>query len=200
VQVEPASYTSSNLRKHTSQNPLQQLLLQRFHATITAMLATLRPRMVLDAGCGEGFAMREVLHTPAQVVGLDGSYEALQLAHTFNPQNRFIAGDLLALPFATASFDLILCMEVLEHLHSPARGLAELCRVSAGYLLLSVPNEPLFRGANFLRGKHVQAWGNDPGHLNHWSAEAFRRFVQPYCRINRLTTSFPWTIALCQVA
>src|SRR5690606_33175711 len=141
--------------------------------------------------CGEGFAMRAVLgNLVSQTVGLDGSPGALRLARQLNPGHRFAAGDLLDLPFPDRSFDLVVCMEVLEHLDDPESGLAELCRVSAGWLLLSVPNEPLFRGANFLRGKNVGAWGNDPGHVNHWSARAFRRFVSTQAEVVAWRTSF----------
>jgi len=195
-------YTSSNLRKHTSGNPLQRALLDRFHRAAAGLLAHVRPapRHILDAGCGEGFAMQAVLGgLGAPVVGLDGSPGALRVAERLNPGRRFAAGDLLDLPFPARSFDLVVCMEVLEHLDDPAAGLAELCRVSAGWLLLSVPNEPLFRGANFLRGKNVLAWGNDPGHVNHWSAGAFRRFASRHCTILASRTSFPWTLALCKL-
>lgn len=196
------AYTSSNLRKHTNPNPLQQHLLARFHRRAVALIRQVEPAPVriLDAGCGEGFAMREVVGDgPAQVVGLDGSAGAVRVAQGLNPRHRFMAGDLYGLPFPDRSFDLVLCMEVLEHLDAPERGLAELCRVSAGWLLLSVPNEPLFRGANFLRGKNVRALGNDPGHVNHWSARRFVRFVSGYCAVTRVQTSFPWTLALCRV-
>ncbi|HMQ30101.1 MAG TPA: methyltransferase domain-containing protein [Chloroflexaceae bacterium] len=202
-QPAPAEgYTSSNLRKHTSPNPLQRLLLDRFHETAAGLLdlAAPAPRRILDAGCGEGFAMRAVLaHTPAAVIGLDGSAGAVRVAAGLNPGHAFAAGDLYALPFPDRSFDVVVCMEVLEHLEEPARGLRELCRVSARWLLLSVPDEPLFRGANFLRGKNVAAWGNDPGHVNHWSAAGFLRFVGVYAAVVASRTSFPWTIALCRV-
>lgn len=194
------AYTSSNLRKHTNANPIQRWLLNRFHLTATGLLHTVDAATVLDAGCGEGFAMREVLaRTDARIVGLDGSVGALQVASALNPARSFTAGDLLELPFPGKSFELVVCMEVLEHLDHPERGLAELCRVSGRWLLLSVPNEPLFRGANFLRGKNVRAWGNDPGHINHWSSRAFVQFAERQCRVVAWQRSFPWTIALCCV-
>lgn len=199
---ELATYSSSNMSKHTSGNPLQRLLLDHFHHKAATLLGQVvpAPRHILDAGCGEGFAMRAVLeNSTAEIVGLDGSAGAVQLAENLNPGRRFAAGDLYALPFPDRSFDLVICMEVLEHLHEPRRGLRELIRVSGGWLLLSVPNEPLFRGANFLRGKNLRAWGNDPGHLNHWSFGGFRRFLAPECTVIVAGTSFPWSLALCRV-
>lgn len=194
------TYTSSNLQKHTNPNPLQRWFLARFHQAAAELLAQANARSILDAGCGEGFAMRELFTgSNAVTIGLDSSVGALQVARHFNPQRSFTAGDLLQLPFPNRSFDLVACMEVLEHLPDPVQGLAELRRVTRDWLLLSVPNEPLFRGANFLRGKNVCAWGNDPGHVNHWSWRSFLRFVSAQCHIQTWRLSFPWTLVLCSV-
>ena len=55
----------------------------------------------------------------------------------------------------------------------PERALAEMARVARGYLLVSVPREPLWRALNIARGAYVRDLGNTPGHLNHWSRRAF---------------------------
>jgi 2-polyprenyl-3-methyl-5-hydroxy-6-metoxy-1,4-benzoquinol methylase len=190
---------SSNYRKHTSSNLLQRWLIQRFHHSAAAMLQGISARTVLDAGCGEGFGMRSVLARHGYSFGVDQSLEALRIAQHISPEKAFSAGDLLHLPFGNRSFDLIMCLEVLEHIERPQRALAELCRISNGWLLLSVPHEPFFRGANFLRGKNVQAWGNDPGHINHWSARGFATFVSQQCQIVKQQQSFPWTLILCKI-
>lgn len=199
TRLHETSYTSSNMQKHISGNPLQRWLLDRFHATAVELMVDVRATTVLDAGCGEGFGMRAVLGESTRAVGLDYSAAAARLARAQNTAALFASGDVTRLPFADNTFDLVLCMEVLEHLVSPEIGLAELCRVSQRWLLLSVPNEPLFRGANFLRGKNMQAWGNDPGHLNHWSSRGFERFVGQQCQIVQVRRSFPWTLLLCRV-
>jgi len=195
----PSGYTSSNLCKHTNPNLIQQWLLARFHRAAAALLAQTSARSILDAGCGEGFAMRYTLaESKAAVVGVDETLGALQVARQLNPSRDFAAGDVLNLPFPDSCFDLVICMEVLEHLLHHEQGLAELCRVSSAWLLLSVPNEPPFRGANFFRGKNMRAWGNDPGHINHWSLHAFLQFVSSQCHVDAWRRSFPWTLALCR--
>lgn len=203
MKVQPeldTEYISSNLHKHTNPNPLQRWLIERFHATAAALLAHTEVSSLLDAGCGEGFAMRYLLsNNSTRVVGLDMSLGALMLARQLNPHHQFLVGNVLHLPFPDKSVDLVICMEVLEHLDEPAVGLTQLCRVSRRWLLLSVPNEPFFRGANFLRGKNVHALGNDPGHVNHWSSQAFVRFVSTQCKVVAWRQSFPWTLVLCRV-
>lgn len=200
------AYTSSNLRKHTNHNPVQRWLLERFHRTAATLFTESNASNILDAGCGEGIALQHVLRmsTPGSasptIVGLDGSIGALQIARQLHTQQSFTAGNLLNLPFPEQSFDLVISMEVLEHLEHPQAGLRELCRVSRHWLLLSVPNEPFFRGANFLRAKNIRALGNDPGHLNHWSTRAFLQFVSTECQVYTWRTSFPWTLALCCTA
>jgi 2-polyprenyl-3-methyl-5-hydroxy-6-metoxy-1,4-benzoquinol methylase len=191
--------TSGNLQKHINPNPLQRWLINRFHRRADTLLRQTNARSVLDAGCGEGFAMRELLHhSSALVVGIDNRPHALQTAQALNPRRSFAAGSIFELPFPTASFDLVICTEVLEHLPQPAAGLTELRRVSRGWLLLSVPHEPLFMAANFLRGKNVRAWGNDPEHINHWSAQGFVGFVARQCPVVDWRKSFPWTLVLCR--
>ncbi|MEM8531563.1 MAG: class I SAM-dependent methyltransferase [Chloroflexota bacterium] len=193
------TYESTNLAKHTSPNPLQRLLIDRFHQKAAKLFNRTQAQSVLDAGCGEGFGMQHVMQRGnAHIVGLDSSVGALHLAQHTHPNKHFASGSLPTLPFPNARFDLVVCMEVLEHLDDPTQGLAELCRVSRQWLLLSVPNEPFFRGANFLRGKNVAALGNDPGHVNHWSSRGFARFVSKQLHIVERQQSFPWTLILCQ--
>lgn len=193
------NYTSTNYNKHTNKNPLQRWLIKHFHHAAATLLAGIQGKHYLDVGCGEGFAMREVL-SPREaitIMGVDVELAALRLARQTNPQTKFTVGNVLRLPFPDKAFDVTLCMEVLEHLASPERGLAELRRVTRHYLLLSVPNEPLFRGANFLRGKNISRLGNDIGHLQNWSARTFVRFVSRQCLVLTWRTSFPWTLVLC---
>jgi len=106
--------------------------------------------------------------------------------------------DVHHLPFPDDSFPLVMSLEVLEHLPDSRVGLRELARVSSKYMLLSVPHEPLFRGANFLRGKHFAAFGNDPEHVHNYTGRAFRRMAGSIVDIVWHGYSFPWQIALCR--
>ncbi len=88
---------------------------------------------VLDVGCGEGLLIDEQLPRLA-MEGIDLNYSSARVRQ----------GSLLDLPFAQATFDCVVCLDVLEHLpladQSP--GLAEIRRVlkPGGVALFSLPN------------------------------------------------------------
>jgi hypothetical protein len=50
-----------------------------------------------------------------------------------------------------------------------------------------------------LAGKNVGALGNTPGHINHWSKQAFSELVSGYGRIEKIEGVFPWTLAVAGV-
>jgi 2-polyprenyl-3-methyl-5-hydroxy-6-metoxy-1,4-benzoquinol methylase len=193
------NYQSGNLQKYKNPNPLQQWLLRRFFIAINDLLPNTNWAPLLDAGCGEGLSIEKIAANRHvyPVYGLDLSFRSIQLAQKIVPQSLLLQGSVLALPFNNESFQVVICLEVLEHLDEPANCLQELLRVAKGYVLLSVPNEPAFQVANFLRGKNLSRLGNDIDHLQHWTARKFIRFVQQYTQVIAWRTSFPWTIALC---
>jgi len=187
-----------NLQKHLNPNPVQRYLLRRFHRQIASLLKATGAERILDAGCGEGFVVSYLLqgNDGLTITGIDCSLEAIEMARQMVPGVLFDVGDLREMPYGDDSFDLVMCLEVLEHLPDPHRGLRELRRVTSAHCLVSVPHEPFFRTTNFLRGKHVPAWGRDPEHLQHWTARQFRHLVGQYFEIERFVYSFPWVIAL----
>jgi 2-polyprenyl-3-methyl-5-hydroxy-6-metoxy-1,4-benzoquinol methylase len=203
-----------NLQKYLNPNPVQRYLLRRFHRQIASLLKATGAERILDAGCGEGFVISYLLQRSdgLTITGIDCSLEAIEMACQIvppvlskacpEPRQRvkggvlFDVGDLREMPYSDDSFDLVMCLEVLEHLPDPHEGLRELRRVTSAHCLLSVPHEPFFRATNFLRGKHVPAWGRDPEHLQHWTARQFHRLVERYFEIQRSVYSFPWVIVL----
>ena len=52
----------------------------------------------------------------------------------------------------------------------------ELCNEN-GFILLSVPKEPIWRICNMARGKYWKDLGNTPGHIQHWTKKKFCRMV-----------------------
>ena len=116
-----------------------------------------------------------------------------------NPESRAqVLGSVYTLPFADRSFDVVTCLEVLEHLNDPRAAAEELQRVARKAVVLSVPYEPYFRIGNVLRGHYVTRLGNHPEHVQHWNLRSFGAFLTPSFRQVRLIEAFPWIIACCR--
>lgn len=191
-----------NFQKYQNPNPIQQWLLGRFLQQVAALTESLGASSVLDAGCAEGFVsryLRQYFGEQSRFWGVDVDVEALARGRGITPWLYRGRASVMALPFGRAQFDLVLCNEVLEHLDDPGAALRELCRVSRRYVLLSVPHEPWFRGLNFLRGKHLRRWGNDPEHVNNWSGQQFTAFVAEEMEVLVTRQAFPWWVVLGRV-
>jgi 2-polyprenyl-3-methyl-5-hydroxy-6-metoxy-1,4-benzoquinol methylase len=88
----------------------------------------------------------------------------------------------------------VLAIEVLEHVDDPEHALAEIARVARGDVVLSVPREPLWRVLNVARGRYVGRLGNTPGHVQHWSSDAFARLVARHLEVTGTWRPLPWTL------
>jgi SAM-dependent methyltransferase len=174
--------------KYHDPNPVVAYLIGRFFSRLGGVLTELRPHTMLDAGCGEGEMLRRGA-VPAGVrpVLLDR-----------NPDSAAqVIGSVNALPFAARSFDVVTCLEVLEHLDDPGAAVRELARVARHAVVLSVPHEPWFRAGNVLRGKHLAGLGNHPEHVQHWNFRSFEKFLRGQVPEVRIVDAFPWIIACC---
>ena len=113
--------------------------LQRIRQALEALPAD--RRSVLDVGGGHG-RWRALLGNPADYTIADVvAPEALPL----DPDLTYVVGDAAALPLATGTFDLVLMIEVLQHLPEPARAFAEAGRVLAPRGVLVVTTRQAWR-------------------------------------------------------
>jgi ubiquinone/menaquinone biosynthesis C-methylase UbiE len=186
--------------KYTTRNPVSRLLITQFFRSMLNIFIDFNivPKRVLDIGCGEGVVARQIrsLWPQAEIHSMDIQLKLLHIAREMTPTLNCFSGSAYSLPFQEASLDLTLCTEVLEHLEKPRRALKEISRVTEGHCLLSVPNEPLWRIANILRGHYLADGGNSPGHLNNWSSRSFRNLVSRYMDVITVRHPFPWTMVL----
>ncbi|MEO8739952.1 MAG: bifunctional 2-polyprenyl-6-hydroxyphenol methylase/3-demethylubiquinol 3-O-methyltransferase UbiG [Casimicrobiaceae bacterium] len=89
----------------------------------------LRDKRVLDVGCGGGILAEAMARAGASVTGIDLSEKPLGVARLHRLESgvavdyRLIAAEELAVE-APASFDVVTCMEMLEHVPDPASTIA----------------------------------------------------------------------------
>ena len=103
------------------------------------LLAHLRTGMdLLDVGCGPASITADLAErvAPGRVVALDAAAGALEAARKtlrdrgLSEQVEVTSGDVMALPFEDASFDVVHAHQVLQHLADPVGALAEMRRVT----------------------------------------------------------------------
>jgi ubiquinone/menaquinone biosynthesis C-methylase UbiE len=189
----------SRQQKYIDRSLIARYANDRFFQTIIQLLAKIEFSSVLDAGCGEGISLNTVRknYSPSGILtGIDLDVRRVFHALQETKKSNIFVANVQNIPFPTHYFDLVICLETLEHVGEPILAIEEIARVSKKYALFSVPNEPWWRLANMVRGKYWSDLGNTPGHINHWSARTFRSLLEGNFRI--VDTAFPvmWNFVL----
>jgi SAM-dependent methyltransferase len=109
-------------------------------------------RSYLDVGCGTGIVLDEIGRGFKPRVGLDISQGALGLTSD-RVSSPLVCGDAAELPFADNSFDLVSCLDVLEHVRNDLDCIRECSRVCkpGGHMVFSAP------ALDFLWSEHDEA-------------------------------------------
>ena len=134
-------------------------------------------KRVLDAACGEGYGAAQLATVAATTIGVD--IDPATVAHAWarygdRARLRFEEASVTALPFADASFDIVVSFETIEHLAAgdQPRMLAEFGRVLApgGVLVLSSPNKRIYSDERDSR---------NPFHLHELYRDELARLLDP---------------------
>jgi methionine biosynthesis protein MetW len=106
----------------------------------TAALKLIKGGLVLDVGCGDGFFLSLLKKAGLEAEGIDIS--DIAVAHARDRGLTARQGDFARepLPFKDHSFSTVVALDVLEHVYDPLRVLEEMKRVTAGTIIISVPN------------------------------------------------------------
>ena len=186
--------------KYSSKNPIALFLIRKFQSTIVSLVREVRPETLLDVGCGEGVVIHKLRDEfrNMRIEGVDTHLDSLEIAKRLNPFIQFYGGSIYCLPLKDESYDLVLCSEVLEHLQDPGAALREVNRVSRKCIILSVPNEPLWRVGNMVRFKYWKRLGDTPTHVQHWTPSAFRAMANEYVHVVQMRVPILWTMLLCE--
>ena len=149
--------------------------------------AAISGKQVLDIGCGGGILTESMAQRGAEVTGIDLSEKALAVArlHLLESGNRVDYQRVSAEEFATQSgarFDVVTCMEMLEHVPNPASTIAACAALvkPGGHVFFSTLNRNAKAyllaviGAEYLlkmlpRGTHDYAKFIKPSELSRWA-------------------------------
>jgi ubiquinone/menaquinone biosynthesis C-methylase UbiE len=200
--VSGASEASYDFSKYTRAGPVSRFLVDRFFSGVHALLRQASPQSVLEVGCGAGFStkrIREMLGPKIRLEASDVEEGMVEAARANNPDLEVTRESVYELHREDDSVDLVLCLEVLEHLERPEDALRELRRVAREWLIVTVPREPLWRLLNMARLRYVADCGNTPGHIQHWSKAGFVRFMERMVEPTAVRAPIPWTQVLARV-
>lgn len=171
---------------------------QALHAALAG-----RPlELVVDLGCGSGNLLFWSGLAPRRAIGLDASQEAVRFCLTARGTRPASFAQALggALPLADNVADLVILVEVIEHLTDPAGVLREIHRVlkPGGVLFLTTPNYrfpspwPLLEWLADKSGRVAQM--RDAQHVQQFSTASMRTLLEASAfRVERLGTMYLWS-------
>jgi ubiquinone/menaquinone biosynthesis C-methylase UbiE len=146
VRETPDIETASERYARRFSGTAGRYLLAEQEAAVRAAFAGWRGGSVLDVGGGHA-QLTPLLRTLTKNVTVLGSdARSLERVHREFPDCATVAGDLLDLPFAAGSFDAVVAVRLLPHVHNWPRLLAELCRVAASSVIVDYPRIAGFNG------------------------------------------------------
>lgn len=163
---------------------------------ISFIVNTIGYSSLLDIGCGEGIVLSRI-EAKGKIVGVDISKKALQIAKNIFPDAKYIVADITDLPFSDKSFDISLCLEVLEHVEDLNKAAKEIKRVSKN-TIISVPNSKMFQFLNIIRLKNLSRLGEDADHIHKFNKKNFGIFLSKISKRYRIINSVPWLIGVVE--
>ncbi len=122
-----------------------EALIQRHARTFVPLLKEMHAHTVLEIGCGNGELSLALARSGINCTGIDVSSERIRRLEAVETSNlRFLQSEATSLPFPDSSFNIVISMQLFEHLHPddvPIH-LKEVLRVlnPGGYYIIETPN------------------------------------------------------------
>jgi SAM-dependent methyltransferase len=119
-------------------------LMAPMHEAAIQALGPLDGRLFLDAGCGTGYALSLAAAAGARVSGLDAAAPMLDVARERVPDADLRVGDIEALPYDDATFDVTTAFNAIQYAADPKNAVVELVRVTrpGGRVVIGVWGAP----------------------------------------------------------
>jgi 2-polyprenyl-3-methyl-5-hydroxy-6-metoxy-1,4-benzoquinol methylase len=191
---------SSNFLKYRGKNIIKnnifkKILISLFFRKIYQEIKKNNPKKIIDLGCGEGFIENFLLNKKykTKMIGIDINPDSVEYAKKNNPGAKFLTGDILNLKIKD-NFDLVLMLEVLEHLSQPGKAL-ETAKSLSKKLLVSVPWEPWFSWLYLSIGLNLKRLGKHPEHCQFFNRQSLESLLKKYFRTVEVKSNWPWLIA-----
>ena len=169
-------FDGNHFDKYSSNNFIIKYIMQKFTKNLDDLIYSLPDKTLFDLGCGEGHWINRYRNKGYKVEGADYSENQQKLAYDIykikikiiDVYNEHFIKNLNQILYK-ANINNILLSEVLEHLEDPELIIEKLHQLKINNLIITVPNEPIWRILNCLRLKYLRNLGNTPGHINHFS-------------------------------
>ena len=186
--------------KYENSNFVSKYLVENYFKSVAKLITlTKEANTAHEIGIGEGRSTMRLKQLVPNLSGSEFVEKLVPVAQKNNPDLHIFQESVYELKYETKSIDLVLFLEVLEHLDYPEFALEEINRISKKYLILGVPNEPLWRLLNVCRLKYIRDLGNTPGHINHWSKKSIIKLIQKkFGKVLAVESPLPWTIILAE--
>ena len=193
----PNEAAGEDAKKYSTRNPVVQLLISRWLRVVR--LAVSQPQGILvDVGVGEGLALRRILPSGSESVGVEYRRDKIRIAQQHIEQLSGVVADAGMVPLRDAIADVTTCIEVLEHLVTPEPAIEELARITSRRCVVSVPWEPWFRFGNLCRGKNVGRFGNDIEHVQQFTPRRLERLLARHFGSVEIVRVFPWLVGVAR--
>ena len=193
--VQPGNVSGNTYDKYASKNPVERKMMEGFFAALDRMLDGLDPRSSSRSAPARAASPNDSSSASqnATVVGLD--LPDTDLVEEWDDIDvPMFFGDATRMPFLDDSIDLVVGLEVLEHVPEPERALADIARVCRGTALLSGPPRTDLAGRQHRPrpllprlGQHARATSTIG------RRRAFERFVSTL-DVTAIAHPLPWTM------
>ena len=183
--------TGNYFNKFESKNPLVRFVMNKYHQELEKSIGRMRVSRLLEVGCGEGNIINFMIkkYKPSYIKGLDIDEKMLRNLSKKYPQFDFKKQFLDEKFQDEQEYDLVLCLEVLEHIEKYNAALNNIKKIKSKKIVFSVPNEPFFRIANVARLHYVKQLGNTPGHVNNFTYFDIYRVIKKHFPKDKVTIS-----------